>query len=68
MIVVGQVSNIEEAKEIELISQIFIVANRARLLALKARDAKICPKKLKNNQKQPPNSNAKRRVAIVFKQ
>jgi hypothetical protein len=68
MIVVGQVSNIEEAKEIELITQIFIVGSRARSLAIKARQVDICRKKIKNKQKLSSASNAKRRVAMVFKQ
>ena len=39
MMIVGQVSNAEEAKEIESITKSFIVGNRARALALKIKEA-----------------------------
>ena len=39
MMIVGQVSNPEEAKEIESITKSFIVGNRARALALKIKEA-----------------------------
>jgi len=35
--IVGQISNSKEAKEIEFITKSFIVGNRARSLALKAK-------------------------------
>jgi hypothetical protein len=34
MMIVGQVSNAEEAKDVEFIAKSFVVANRARTLAL----------------------------------
>lgn len=39
MMIVGQVSNPEEAKEIESITKSFIVGTRARTLALKIKEA-----------------------------
>jgi hypothetical protein len=39
MMVVGQVSTSEEAQEIELITKIYIVAYRARILAHEAKEA-----------------------------
>ena len=39
MMIVGQVSNVEQAKEIESITKSFIVGNRARELALKIKEA-----------------------------
>ena len=36
MMIVGQISTPEEAREIEFITKLFVVANRARQLALKA--------------------------------
>jgi hypothetical protein len=38
MMIVGQVSTPEEAKEIEFITKSFVVANRARVLALRLRE------------------------------
>jgi len=38
MMIVGQVSSPEEAKEIEFITKSFVVANRARALALRLRE------------------------------
>jgi hypothetical protein len=38
MIVVGQISTLEEAKEIEYIRRLALVGNRARTLALKTRE------------------------------
>jgi len=38
MMIVGQVSTPEEAKEIEFITKSFVVGNRARALALKLRE------------------------------
>ncbi len=35
MMIVGQISNPEEAKEIEAITKSFVVGNRARVLASK---------------------------------
>lgn len=35
MMIVGQVSNAEEAKDVEFIAKSFVVANRARTLALR---------------------------------
>jgi len=37
MMIVGQVSSSEEAKEMEFIAKILVVGNRARTLALKAK-------------------------------
>ena len=37
MMIVGQISNPEEAKQIEFIAKSLVVANRARNLALKLR-------------------------------
>ena len=37
MMIVGQISNQSEAKELEFITRSFVVGNRARELALKAR-------------------------------
>ncbi len=37
MMIVGQVSTPQEAKEIEFITKSFVVGNRARELALRAR-------------------------------
>ena len=39
MMIVGQVSNAEEAKEIESITKSFIVGKRARALALTIKEA-----------------------------
>jgi len=39
MMIVGQVSNPKEAKEIEFITKSFVVGNRARALALKLKEA-----------------------------
>jgi hypothetical protein len=38
MMIVGQVTSPEEAKEIEFITKSFVVANRARALALRLRE------------------------------
>ena len=43
MMIVGQISNQSEAKELEFITKSFVVGNRARELALKAR-SKNCNK------------------------
>jgi len=40
MMIVGQISSHNEAKEIEFITKSFVVGNRARELALKAKDKK----------------------------
>ena len=37
MMIVGQISTPEEAKEMELVAKILVVGNRARTLALKAK-------------------------------
>jgi hypothetical protein len=37
MMIVGQISNLNEAKEIEFITKSFVVGNRARELALRAK-------------------------------
>ena len=39
MMIVGQVSTADEAKEIEAITKSFVVGNRARALALKIKEA-----------------------------
>jgi hypothetical protein len=39
MMIVGQVSSAEEAKEIEAITKSFVVGNRARALALRIKEA-----------------------------
>jgi hypothetical protein len=39
MLIVGQVASPEEAKEIEFIAKSFVVANRAKLLALQLKEA-----------------------------
>ena len=36
--IVGQVSNAEEAKEVEFIAKSFVVANRIRAIALQLRE------------------------------
>ena len=38
MMIVGQISNPEEAKEIEFITKSFVVGNRAKALALKIKE------------------------------
>jgi hypothetical protein len=38
MLIVGQVTSAEEAKEIEFIAKSFVVANRAKLLALQLKE------------------------------
>jgi hypothetical protein len=38
MMIVGQVSSSEEATEVEFIVKSFVVANRARVLALRLRE------------------------------
>jgi hypothetical protein len=38
MMIVGQVSSPEEATEVEFIAKSFVVANRARVLALRLRE------------------------------
>jgi hypothetical protein len=38
MMIVGQISNPEEAKEIESITKSFVVGSRARALALKIKE------------------------------
>jgi hypothetical protein len=38
MMIVGQVSSPEEATEVEFIAKSFVVANRARVLALQIRE------------------------------
>jgi hypothetical protein len=38
MMIVGQVSTPEEATEVEFIAKSFVVANRARVLALQLRE------------------------------
>ena len=43
MMIVGQISTHNEAKELEFITKSFVVGNRARELALKARN-KNCKK------------------------
>jgi len=53
MKIVGQISTPEEKKEIELIARIFIVANRARALALEIHETQMyqgCEK----IKRQPP--------------
>jgi len=37
MMIVGQISSSEEAKEVESIAKLLVVGNRARVLALKAK-------------------------------
>ena len=37
MMIVGQISTPEEAKEMEFVAKILVVGNRARTLALKAK-------------------------------
>jgi len=37
MMIVGQISTPEEAKEMELVAKVLVVGNRARALALKLR-------------------------------
>ena len=39
MMIVGQVSTPEEAKEIEFIAKSLVIGNRARMLALKLKEA-----------------------------
>ncbi len=39
MMIVGQVSTPEEAKEIEFIAKSLVIGNRARVLALKLKEA-----------------------------
>ena len=39
MMIVGQVTSPEEAKEIEFIAKSFVVGNRAKILALKLKEA-----------------------------
>jgi len=39
MMIVGQISSPEEAKEVESIAKLLVVGNRARVLALKAKGA-----------------------------
>jgi hypothetical protein len=39
MMIVGQISSPEEAKEVESIAKLLVVGNRARALALKAKGA-----------------------------
>ena len=39
MMIVGQISSSEEAKEVEAIAKIMVVGNRAKALALKAKGA-----------------------------
>ena len=39
MMIVGQISTPEEAKEIEFIAKSFVTGNRARALALQLREA-----------------------------
>lgn len=37
MMIVGQISTPEEAKEMEFVAKLLVVGNRARILALKAK-------------------------------
>ena len=54
MMVVGQITTLEEKEEIELIAKIFIVGNRARTLGLKTHDTEICQSsRKKSNVKLP---------------
>ena len=39
MMIVGQVSSTEEAEEIEFIAKTLVTGNRARILALKTKEA-----------------------------
>ena len=39
MMIVGQISTPEEAKEIELVVKVLVTGNRARVLALKTKEA-----------------------------
>ncbi len=39
MMIVGQISSTEEAKEVESIAKLLVVGNRARALALKTKGA-----------------------------
>lgn len=50
MKIVGQISTPEEKKEIELITKIFIVGNRARTLALKTHETQAYQRKKRKNQ------------------
>jgi len=50
MKIVGQISTPEEKKEIELITKIFIVGNRARTLALKTHETQVYQRKKRKNQ------------------
>ena len=38
MMIVGQVSSPEEAKEMEFIAKMLVIGNRARILALKVKE------------------------------
>ena len=50
MKVVGQISTIEEKREIEFIAKIFIVGNRARMLGLQIHDTPTCQSKKRKHQ------------------
>jgi len=53
MIVVGQISTLEEKKEIELIAKICIVGNRARMLGSTTQDSQISHEKKSKHQMHP---------------
>ena len=53
MMIVGQVSSPEEATEVEFIAKSFVVANRARALALRLREVQTDGKKDKREEKYP---------------
>ena len=51
MMIVGQVSSPEEASEVEFIAKSFVVANRARVLALQLREVQVDGEKYKEEEK-----------------
>ena len=53
MMIVGQVSSPEEAAEVEFIVRSFVVANRARALALQQREVQLDGEKDKREEKYP---------------
>ena len=53
MMIVGQVSSPEEATEVEFIAKSFVVANRARALALQLREVQANGEKDKGEEKYP---------------
>ena len=53
MMIVGQVSSPEEATEVEFIAKSFVVANRARALALQLREVQTDGEKDKGEEKYP---------------